>query len=256
MLCSQAGAWPGRDGWVMEPKWDGFRLLVAVDGEGRIRAWSRRGASLSERLGELLEPLTQAPRGSIFDAELIALGSQDGRAVQDFSAVRRATLQGDPASASRLQLVAFDLLELAGEDLRSRPWTERTAQLREVFPAGGRLRLVQPFAASRDAHARLVELGFEGSVLKRPRSSYRPGRQSAWRKYKTAHRATATLLALRAGRDGNTYAVCELESRRVITLGSSSLRPFIGHELELAYSRIDADGSLRELRISTVAAGR
>jgi ATP-dependent DNA ligase len=172
--------------------------------------------------------------------------------VQDFAAVCRATLQGNAAAAKQLQLVAFDLLELAGEDLRPLPWTKRTAYLRDVFPVGERLRLVQSMAASRAAHDHLVALGFEGSVLKRPRSTYRPGRQRAWRKYKATHRAIATLRALRSGRDGNTYAICEHDGRRVTAPASPRLSPLIGQELELAYSRVDADGSLREVRISSI----
>ena len=202
------------------------------------------------RLAEVLEPLSEAPHGSIFDAELIALSSRDGRAVQDFSAVCRATLQGDTAAGAQLRLFVFDLLDLAGDDVRSLPWKERTARLRDMFPVDDRLRLIQSFPASRAAHEQLVELGFEGSVLKRPGSTYRPGRQRAWRKFKASHRAIATLQALRSGRDGNTYAICELEGRRMTTLGSPRLRSLIGSELELAYSRVDADGSLREVRIS------
>ena len=99
------------------------------------------------------------------------------------------------AAAGKLHLVAFDLLELAGDDLRSLPWIKRTKLLRETFPAGDRLRLVQTRPASRAAHDRLVALGCEGSVLKRPCSTYRPGRQTTWRKYKSSHRATATLCA-------------------------------------------------------------
>ena len=252
MLSTRAAVWPAHGDWVMEPKWDGFRLLVAIDSKGRIRAWSRHGASLTEPLDGLLEPLLHALRDSIFDAELIALSSRNRSAVQDFSAVCRATLQGNTAAAKQLQLVAFDLLELAGEDLRPLPWTKRTAYLRDVFPVGERLRLVQPMTPSRAAHDQLVELGFEGSVLKRPRSTYRPGRQSTWRKYKATHRATATLRALRSGRDGNTYAICELDGRRLTAPGSPRLSSPIGQELELAYSRVDADGSLREVRISNI----
>ena len=107
-------------------------------------------------------------------------------------------------------------------------------------------------AASRAAHDQLVKLGFEGTVLKRPGSTYRPGRQSAWRKYKASHRATATLRALRSGRDGNTYAICELDGWRVTAPGSPRLGSLIGQQLELAYSRVDADGSLREARISSI----
>jgi bifunctional non-homologous end joining protein LigD len=252
MLSTRASTWPATGDWMMEPKWDGFRLLVAIDHRGRIRAWSRRGTSLGDRLDSLLAPLAEAPRGTVFDAELVALSCQAGRAVQDFAAVCRATLQGDVAATRKLHVVAFDLLEIGGADLRSLPWVKRNELLRETFPAGGRLRLVQTQPASRAAHDQLVALGFEGSVLKRPGSTYRPGRQTTWRKYKASHDATATLRAVRSGRDGHTYAICELDGRQVTTPGSQRLAALIGHRIELAYSRIDADGSLREVRISAI----
>jgi bifunctional non-homologous end joining protein LigD len=234
MLASACSAWPAGKGWVLEPKWDGFRLLVAVDDGGRIRAWSRHGASLSTRLGALLEPLADSPRRSVFDSELVALSRQAGRVIQDFAAVCRAVLQGEIAAVQQLQLVAFDLLELGGDDLRPLPLTQRTARLREVFPVGDRLRLVQSLPPTRETHDHLVQLGFEGSVLKRPGSTYRAGRQRTWRKFKASHRVTATLGTLRSGRDGNTYAICDIDGRRVAVLGSNRLRPLIGHQLELA----------------------
>jgi DNA ligase 1 len=237
---------------MMEPKWDGFRLLVAIDHHGRIRAWSRRGANLGDRLGSLLEPLAAAPGRSVFDGELVALSTRDGRAVQDFAAVCRATLQANAAAARKLHLVAFDLLELAGDDVRSLPWVKRNELLRETFPAGERLRLVQSQPARRAAHDQLVALGFEGSVLKRLGSTYRSGRQTDWRKYKASHHATATPRAVRPGRDRHTHAICDLRGQRVTILGSPRLAALIGHQVELAYSRIDADGSLREVRISAI----
>jgi hypothetical protein len=93
-------------------------------------------------------------------------------------------------------------------------------------------------------------------VLKRPGSMYRPGRQTAWRKYKASHRATARLRGIRSGRDGHTNAVCELGGRRVTTLGSPRLAALVGRRVDLTYSRIDADGSLREVRISAIDAHR
>jgi bifunctional non-homologous end joining protein LigD len=250
MLSSRAATWPAHGDWMMQPKWDGFRLLAAIDQRGRMRAWSRHGVSLGDRLGSLLEPLADTPRRTVFDAELVALSARDGRVVQDFTTVCRATLQGDATAATKLHLVAFDLLELAGEDLRPLPWVKRTELLRQSFPTSDRLRLVHTQPASRTAHDKLIALGFEGSVLKRPGSSYRPGRQTAWRKYKASHHATATLCAVRPGRDGHTYAICDLGGRRVTTPGSARLAALIGQQVELAYSRIDADGSLREVRIS------
>ena len=252
MLSTRAAAWPAQGDWMMEPKWDGFRLLVTIDLHGRVRAWSRRGSSLGDRLGSLLEPLAELPRATVFDAELVALSSREGRAVQDSAAVSRATLQADAGATGKLHLVAFDLLEFAGDDPRSPPWVTRTELLRETFPAGDRLRLVQTRPASRAAHDQLVALGFEGSVLKRPGSTYRPGRHTTWRKYKASHRASATLRALRPGRDGHTYAISELDGRRVTTLGSPRLAALLGQRVELVYSRVDADGSLREVRIGAV----
>jgi ATP-dependent DNA ligase len=237
---------------MMEPKWDGFRLLVAIDHHGRIRAWSRRGTSLADRLDSLLAPLAGSPRGTVFDAELVALSSRHGRAVQDFAAVCRATLRADAGAAGKLHLVAFDLLELAGEDVRALPWVKRTPLLRETFPAATGCGSSRRKPAGRAAHDQLVALGFEGSVLKRPGSTYRSGRQTTWRKYKASHRAAATLRAVRHGRDGHTYAISDLDGGRVTTLGSPRLAELIGQQVELAYSRIDADGSLREVRISAV----
>jgi hypothetical protein len=54
-------------------KWDGLRLLVAIDQHRRVRTRSRRGASPGDRLGWLLKPLAEARRGSVFDGELVPL---------------------------------------------------------------------------------------------------------------------------------------------------------------------------------------
>jgi hypothetical protein len=58
--------------------------------------------------------------------------------------------------------------------------------VRHAFPDGETLRLIQERPASRAAHDQLVALGFEGSVLKRPAWTYRPGRQTTWRSTRPA----------------------------------------------------------------------
>jgi ATP-dependent DNA ligase len=89
--------------------------------------------------------------------------------------VCRAALRVDAAAVSKLDLVAFDLLGLGGEDIRSLAWGKRAELLREAFPVGERLRLVQTQRAGRVVHDGLVALGFEGSVLKRPGVDVSPG---------------------------------------------------------------------------------
>lgn len=144
--------------------------------------WSRHGTSLTGRLDPLCAACQTLPPGSVLDGELVPLAERDGRVVQDFATVRDGVFTGDANASGRLRFVAFDLLELAGEDLRPATWGERDRQLREVVPDEPLIRVIDSRPASEAAHAGLLALGFEGSVLKRPTSTYRPGRQSAWRK--------------------------------------------------------------------------
>jgi bifunctional non-homologous end joining protein LigD len=125
MLSCSAHRWPEGGEWVLQSKWDGFRLLTEVDADRRVRAWSRRGTSLTARLGGLTAAFAEALPGSVFDGEVVVVSERDGRPVQDFAAVCRAVLRGDARAAEALRFVGFDVLALDGENLRDRTWTER-----------------------------------------------------------------------------------------------------------------------------------
>jgi ATP-dependent DNA ligase len=109
MLASSITEWPEGGGWALEPKYDGYRLLVEIRPHGRVCAWSRHGTSLTEPLRELLAPLGALGAGWIFDGELIALDDRAGHPAQDFAAVGRAVFGRDRAASARLHYVAFDL---------------------------------------------------------------------------------------------------------------------------------------------------
>jgi ATP-dependent DNA ligase len=250
MLSVSARRWPEGGEWVLQPKWDGFRLLIEVGADRRVRAWSRHGTSLAPRLGALAAAFDQTPAGSVFDGELVAIAERDGRPVQDFATVARAVLRGDMAAAAHLRFVAFDLLALAGEDLRGRPWRERDLRLAEALPACGLVRRIESGPATAAAHAAIVGLGFEGTVLKRPNSPYRPGRHRVWLKHKARHTADGMLLAVRRDRDGLWHGVCDVGGRRVVALASASATDQVGELVGLVYSRVDADGGLREVRLA------
>jgi ATP-dependent DNA ligase len=235
---------------VLQPKWDGFRLLIELDDDHRVRAWSRHGTSLTARLGDLTDAFAEAPPGSVFDGELIVVSERDGRPVQDFAAVCRAVLRGDARAAEDLRFVGFDVLALGGEDLRGRPWTERNLRLSEALPLSGAVRRVESLPASPAAHAAIVALGFEGIVLKRPNSTYRPGRQRMWLKHKARHTVDGVLSGVGQDRDGQWRGVCDVDGRRVSVLAGASLVDQVGEVLTLVYSRVDADGDLREVRIA------
>lgn len=117
-------------GWVYEPKWDGFRAIVFRDGN-EVHVASRDQKPLERYFPELLEPLRASlPKKCVIDGEVIVTGS--GKL--DFGAL----LQRIHPAASRIQLlaeqtpasfVAFDIVAMGRSDLRARPLEERRARL-------------------------------------------------------------------------------------------------------------------------------
>ena len=256
MLSCSARRWPQGGEWVLQPKWDGFRLLVEVGEDRRVRGWSRHGTNLTARLAALTAAFADAPPGSVFDGELVAISEQRGRPVQDFAAVCRAVLRGDASAAEDLRFVGFDLLALGGEDLRSGPWSDPGFGYTKRAAASGLIRRVESLPANRAAHAAILALGFEGTVLKRPKSTYRPGRQRVWLKHKARYTADGVLLSVRRDRDGQWHGVCDVDGRRVSVLAGARSADQVGEVLTLVYSRVDADGGLREVRIAGPAKRR
>ena len=143
MLSVSARRWPDGGRWVLQPKWDGFRLLIDVGIGGEVRGWSRHGTDLTARLGSLLGPFADVPSGTIFDGELVVVTERDGRPAQDFAAVTRAVFTGQVAATERLRFVAFDVLAADGEDVRARSWEDRDARLRETLPVCDRIRFAE-----------------------------------------------------------------------------------------------------------------
>src|SRR5437016_10625842 len=134
MLSAAAERLPGGDGWLFEPKWDGFRTLVFRDGDD-ILLQSRDEKPMNRYFPELLAPLGRAlPERCVVDGEVVIVGA----AGLDFEAL---LLRIHPA-ASRVKLlasqspasfVAWDLLALGDEDLREAPLAQRRERLEQVL---------------------------------------------------------------------------------------------------------------------------
>ena len=98
MLANRVGELPSGEGWIFEPKWDGFRTLIFRDGD-ELLIQSRDEKPLDRYFPELAEPLkAQLPERCVLDGEIvIALGD-----ALDFEALQ---LRLHPA-ASRVKLLA------------------------------------------------------------------------------------------------------------------------------------------------------
>src|SRR5438128_6015749 len=134
MLSSAADELPSGDGWLFEPKWDGFRTLVFRDGKD-ILLQSRDEKPMNRYFPELIEPLSKAlPKRCVVDGEIVIVGS----AGLDFEAL---LLRIHPA-ASRVKMlaeetpasfVAWDLPALGDQDMREMPLGKRPKRL-EALP--------------------------------------------------------------------------------------------------------------------------
>lgn len=102
--------------------------------------------------------------------------------------------------------------------------------------------------AAQATHAAIVDLGFEGSVLKRRRSVYRGGRSRGWVKYKARYWMDATVVGVRQTAKA-IGMLCDVDGRTVPAVAGPGDAEQIGEVVRLVYSRVDADGGLREARL-------
>ena len=176
MLATASEALPKGEGWVYEPKWDGFRAIVTVTG-GDVVLTSRNGNDLTERFRQVAHAARLGIRApdAVLDGEICAL---DDRGRSRFALLQ----EGEGA----LVLVIFDLLELDSEPLTELPLLERRKRLARLIDASaGNVLLSPQFEDGNALFAAALEQGLEGVVAKRTDSRYqRGGRSSDWRKVK------------------------------------------------------------------------
>lgn len=120
-------------GYLYEPKWDGFRCLVAREGD-RIELTSRNGRSLARYFPELVDALQALPiEPFVLDGELVVAvdGALDFEALlaRLHPAASRVELLAATTPAS---LVLFDVLQLGVDDLVGLPFAERRRLLEAV----------------------------------------------------------------------------------------------------------------------------
>jgi bifunctional non-homologous end joining protein LigD len=180
MLATATDVLPVGEGWAFEPKWDGFRALARVDG-GVATFKSRNDNDLTTRFAPAARALGLAVHSpsAVIDGEICAL-DDSGRS--GFGLLQQG--------AGTLVFVAFDLLELDGEPLIERPYTQRREALEQLLDTTVGGVLVSPTFDDGAALERAArEHGLEGVVAKQVGSPYRPGRRSTdWRKLKLKSR--------------------------------------------------------------------
>jgi ATP-dependent DNA ligase len=183
MLAKLADAIPQGDGWLYEPKWDGFRALVFFDGS-ECYLQSRDLKPLARYFPELQQSLAEAlPGPAVLDGEVVIIGEQG----LDFDALQMRIHPAESrvrklAAETPSSFVAFDVLAEGKRDLRAAPFAERRAVLERALAETPPPLYVTPatddVALAREWFEQFEGAGLDGIIAKRAGDVYQPGVRS------------------------------------------------------------------------------
>ncbi len=210
---------PTGDGWSYEPKYDGFRAIVFVDGD-EFEVQSRGGKPLARYFPEL-----RFPEGRyVLDGEIVIDGAEGG---EDFDALQQRIHPAQSriamlAEQTPARYIAFDQLTLDDASWLERPFAERRAGLEANF--GGKLDLTPLTSSVEEAKPWLR--GGEGVVAKDCAAPYRPGQRTGMVKVKRARTIDAVVAGYRLGKEPDTVGSLILglydDSGKLHVVGHSS----------------------------------
>ena len=207
MLAKLARTIPDGDGWLFEPKWDGFRCVVFRDGDD-IELASRNERPFTRYFPELLDPLRAAlPDRCVVDGEIVvADGAGNGL---DFDALLQRIHPAESrvrrlAAETPASYVAFDLLALDDEVLLDTPLVERRARLLAALHPSPPVYFTPASterATAEEWFGRFEGAGLDGVVAKRLDDPYQPDKR-ALVKVKHERTADCAVAGYRVHKDG------------------------------------------------------
>jgi len=182
MLAKRVGEIPEGPGWVFEPKWDGFRVLVFRDA-GELLLQSRDEKPLNRYFPDLVEPLkAQLPSRCVLDGEVVIAGAHglefEALQMRLHPAASRVKMLAEERPAS---VVFWDLLCEGDRDLRAAPFRERRAALESILArATPPIHLTPTTTDPRiaaDWFKRFEGAGLDGVMAKSDAGPYEPNKR-------------------------------------------------------------------------------
>jgi len=183
MLAKAVETIPTGEGWLYEPKWDGFRALVFFDG-ARLYLQSRDLKPLGRYFPELEDGLPKAlPGPLVLDGEIVIVRGE----ALDFEALQMRIHPAESrvrmlAATAPASFVAFDVLAVGQQDLRNQPLQRRRQVLETTLANAPPPVYVTPAtrdrALAQDWFDRFEGAGLDGVIAKRLDQPYQPGQRS------------------------------------------------------------------------------
>jgi ATP-dependent DNA ligase len=200
--------------FLYEPKWDGFRAIV-FRSAAEVFIQSRDLRPLDRYFPELHDVfLEKLPDGCVVDGEIVIATAKG----LDFDALQ---LRLHPAASRVAKLaketpsafVAFDLLAIAGRDLRDAPLAERREALERAFanvaPPVHLTPMTRDRAVAAEWLSRFEGAGLDGVIAKPESGTYEPGKR-AMIKIKHARTADCVVAGFRWHKDGKNERIGSL----------------------------------------------
>ena len=178
--------------WSAERKWDGIRGQLILRG-GEYYLWSRGEELVSEKFPELEILKTKVDSDVVIDGEILPY--RDGRPLS-FNTLQtrigRKNVTKKHLQDAPVIIMAYDLLEYAGEDIREHSLEERRTLLASVVDSADSERLIMSENVIFETWEQLTEERAqsrahlaEGIMLKHKNSPYKSGRKRGdWWKWK------------------------------------------------------------------------
>jgi DNA ligase-1 len=224
--------------WIFEHKWDGIRSQTIVRNK-KIFIWSRGEEIVTESFPEIVVDLQKLPNGTVIDGELLAYHNNEPLA---FSVLQRRigrigkNISKKILSEAPVRLMAYDLLEFEGKDIRETPISERRRLLVNLLK-----NIKTNILFSKELEAKTWDevqilrenarkFQAEGLVIKRKDSSYQSGRKRGdWWKFKVDPLSLDVVMVYvqaGSGKRANfftdyTFAVWSSDKSELIPIGKS-----------------------------------
>jgi ATP-dependent DNA ligase len=194
MLAKVADALPPTDGFLFEPKWDGFRAIVFRGGDDEVYIQSRELKPLDRYFPELHAALIdRLPAHCVIDGEVVVVTARG----LDFDVLQNRIHPAESriaklAKETPASFVAFDLLAADGSDVTRQPQSERRARLEKLLADAKPPLYLTPVTRDRDVATRWLQefegAGLDGVIAKPLDSTYQPGKRAM---FKIKHARTA-----------------------------------------------------------------
>jgi DNA ligase-1 len=202
--------------YLIEWKWDGVRAQI-ISREGELFIWSRGEDLVTDAFPELHELLQKLPDGTAIDGEIAVFKQGRISTFNDLQArLGRKKVSTEMLEQSPVKIIAYDLLEVDGEDIRQKPAVKRRKLLEDIVDETNSEKILLSELVEVDSWQELERVKkesreklAEGLMLKGKQTAFEVGRKKGvWWKWKVDPFSLDTVLlyAQRGhGRRANLY---------------------------------------------------